>query len=89
MSYLAFWVPRTGLEPARLSTLAPETSASTIPPPGLGEDIWSVAPIVFYVGLWHSGYIVRERLGMPDRCQFGGAKVGGFVELSKFFKIYF
>ena len=31
----AFFVPRTGLEPARLSTLAPETSASTIPPPGL------------------------------------------------------
>ena len=29
-----FSVPRTGLEPARLSTLAPETSASTIPPPG-------------------------------------------------------
>ena len=29
-----FYVPRTGLEPARLSTLAPETSASTIPPPG-------------------------------------------------------
>ena len=28
------FVPRTGLEPARLSTLAPETSASTIPPPG-------------------------------------------------------
>ena len=28
------WVPRTGLEPARLSALAPETSASTIPPPG-------------------------------------------------------
>ena len=27
-------VPRTGLEPARLSTLAPDTSASTIPPPG-------------------------------------------------------
>ena len=27
-------VPRTGLEPACLSTLAPETSASTIPPPG-------------------------------------------------------
>ena len=34
MSYLAFGVPRTGLEPARLSALAPETSASTIPPPG-------------------------------------------------------
>ena len=34
--YLLFCklVPRTGLEPARLSTLAPETSASTIPPPG-------------------------------------------------------
>ena len=29
-----FSVPRTGLEPARLSTLAPDTSASTIPPPG-------------------------------------------------------
>ena len=31
---ILFYVPRTGLEPARLSTLAPETSASTIPPPG-------------------------------------------------------
>ncbi len=29
-----FTVPRTGLEPARLAALAPETSASTIPPPG-------------------------------------------------------
>ncbi len=29
-----FRVPRTGLEPARLAALAPETSASTIPPPG-------------------------------------------------------
>lgn len=37
MSYLAFVVPRTGLEPARLAALAPETSASTIPPPGLCE----------------------------------------------------
>ena len=35
MSYLAKSVPRTGLEPARLAALAPETSASTIPPPGL------------------------------------------------------
>ena len=33
-----FYVPRTGLEPARLSTLAPETSASTIPPPGHYTD---------------------------------------------------
>ena len=32
--HLHSFVPRTGLEPARLSTLAPETSASTIPPPG-------------------------------------------------------
>ena len=31
-------MPRTGLEPARLSTLAPETSASTIPPPGQYTD---------------------------------------------------
>ena len=29
-----FSVPRTGLEPARLSARAPETRASTIPPPG-------------------------------------------------------
>ena len=35
VSYLSLIVPRTGLEPARLSPLAPETSASTIPPPGL------------------------------------------------------
>ena len=35
MSYLALSVPRTGVEPARLAALAPETSASTIPPPGL------------------------------------------------------
>ena len=35
-NYLQFYmVPRTGLEPARLAALAPETSASTIPPPGL------------------------------------------------------
>ena len=34
MSYLAKSVPRTGLEPARLSARAPETRASTIPPPG-------------------------------------------------------
>ena len=34
MSFFEPQVPRTGLEPARLSTLAPETSASTIPPPG-------------------------------------------------------
>ena len=39
MSYLAFVVPRTGLEPARLSALAPETSASTIPPPGQGNCV--------------------------------------------------
>ena len=32
--HISSHVPRTGLEPARLSTLAPETSASTIPPPG-------------------------------------------------------
>ena len=35
MSYRGLKVPRTGLEPARLAALAPETSASTIPPPGL------------------------------------------------------
>ena len=36
INYLRFLgVPRTGLEPARLAALAPETSASTIPPPGL------------------------------------------------------
>lgn len=35
VTFSLWMVPRTGLEPARLSTLAPETSASTIPPPGL------------------------------------------------------
>ena len=29
-----FFVPRTGIEPARLAARAPETRASTIPPPG-------------------------------------------------------
>ncbi len=32
--HLKTFVPRTGLEPACLSTHAPETYASTIPPPG-------------------------------------------------------
>ena len=35
LSYFRNMVPRTGLEPACLSTHAPETCASTIPPPGL------------------------------------------------------
>ncbi len=36
INHLQFYiVSRTGLEPARLAALAPETSASTIPPPGL------------------------------------------------------
>ena len=34
LSYFRNLVPRTGLEPACLSTHAPETCASTIPPPG-------------------------------------------------------
>ena len=34
LSYFRNVVPRTGLEPACLSTHAPETCASTIPPPG-------------------------------------------------------
>ena len=46
MSYLAASVPRTGLEPARLAALAPETSASTIPPPGL-RFWWCKVTIVF------------------------------------------
>ena len=46
-----FGVPRTGLEPARLSALAPETSASTIPPPGLAHALRSLyvnAKLVFF-----------------------------------------
>ncbi len=35
-------VPRTGLEPARLAALAPETSASTIPPPGPANALFCV-----------------------------------------------
>ena len=34
VSSLSLLVPRTGLEPARLAARAPETRASTIPPPG-------------------------------------------------------
>ena len=41
-------MPRTGLEPARLSTLAPETSASTIPPPG--QALYDVVVICSRVG---------------------------------------
>ena len=37
MSYQPFFVPRTGIEPARLAARAPETRASTIPPPGHGR----------------------------------------------------
>ena len=44
MSYLALSVPRTGLEPARLAALAPETSASTIPPPGLVVVLQGLEP---------------------------------------------
>ena len=52
MSYLAISVPRTGLEPARLAALAPETSASTIPPPGQGEMFrFLFAKIVVFVGV--------------------------------------
>ena len=43
-------VPRTGVEPARLAALAPETSASTIPPPGLllckGRDFFLFLQVV-------------------------------------------
>ena len=38
-----FGVPRTGLEPARLAALAPETSASTIPPPGPMHELFANA----------------------------------------------
>ena len=41
----SFFVPRIGLEPTRLSALAPETSASTISPSGLcdckGNEIFT------------------------------------------------
>ena len=46
-------MPRTGLEPARLSALAPETSASTIPPPGLFLGV----PRVF---LWERGILLVQ-----------------------------
>ena len=34
INHLRLLVPRIGVEPTRLAALAPETSASTIPPPG-------------------------------------------------------
>ncbi len=50
MSYLAKSVPRTGLEPARLAALAPETSASTIPPPGLFFVLHDKISTIFWIG---------------------------------------
>ena len=57
-------MPRTGVEPARLAALAPETSASTIPPPGLllckGRDFFLFLQVVgrfffvFAVGIYRS-----------------------------------
>lgn len=38
-----FAVPRIGVEPTRLAALAPETSASTIPPPGPMHELFANA----------------------------------------------
>ena len=56
MSYLALSVPRTGLEPARLSTLAPETSASTIPPPGLSVWLCKVRCFFLFVQIFGGNF---------------------------------
>ena len=46
--FLFLLVPRTGLEPARLAARAPETRASTIPPPGQEKNetrcFWYLEP---------------------------------------------
>ena len=64
-------MPRTGLEPARLAALAPETSASTIPPPGLlrckvTHSCWIMQVsadflIIFFVAKdWQDWYALAE-----------------------------
>ena len=61
-------MPRTGLEPARLSTLAPETSASTIPPPGLAGaklgDFFGLCK--FLRGFFVSGAFFSRFFGRAD-----------------------
>ncbi len=57
-------VPRTGLEPARLSTLAPETSASTIPPPGLlfGKVNAFFSPVQIFLEFFGECFVHLELL---------------------------
>ena len=71
-------MPRTGLEPARLAALAPETSASTIPPPG------------HFVGVSREGSIFPARLPEVSGMMAGflGAKIRGFGEICKGFNTF-
>ena len=80
-------MPRTGVEPARLAALAPETSASTIPPPGLllgkvTEFFWFLqifeGVFAFFLrfrgGLTHflGGFGCFMGSGSDFICNFGG-----------------
>ena len=71
-------MPRTGLEPARLAALAPETSASTIPPPG--HQLGFVATkLVLFVELSQSFVIflfLGERDSGKGRAQSGEEAAG-------------
>ena len=73
-------VPRTGLEPARLAALAPETSASTIPPPGLcdckGSDY-------FFCGKFFYVFFRNFEKNFKKTLRYRGIlKCMGWVELS-------
>ena len=91
-SYL-FVVPRTRLELARLSTLAPETSASTIPPPGLAypraeNEARTRDPNLGKVMLYQLSYF---RIFFVNEVCFSiaGAKVEFFFESPKLFRYFF
>ena len=78
-------MPRTGVEPARLAALAPETSASTIPPPGLllckGRDFFLFLQVVgrfffvFAVGIYRSLQVST----VESKGFFGGDSLGGIL----------
>lgn len=65
-------MPRTGLEPARLAARAPETRASTIPPPGLDDLIRADV----------KGRV--QEASAAEIFAFSDAKVGTFFETCKF-----
>ena len=82
------FVPRTGLEPARRETLAPETSASTIPPPGQGKywaenETRTRDPNLGKVVLYQLSYFRKTYRQASAFVWNASAKVCFFIELTK------